>query len=281
MIKRLSSDDISRFEEICASLAIPLSESGESIGTFNEKRVHRAIKRFITEDESHHEIKVGSSVADVLHDGVIYEIQTGSFSPLKKKITAYLAASCNYVRIIYPIVVKNRIVRLETSTGEVLRTRTVNTKKSARDILPELIYLSDFLKNPALCFDVYLIETEERRYSDNVYRYRRKGRRDSETFPVSLKEIISLETTDDFLSLLPTPLLLKAGLTESELWDASAEPAETEKSSRDDFSFTAAEFASLSGLVGRKAYLALGALVALGILEKQKDGNKAAVFRFK
>ncbi|MBR2388795.1 MAG: hypothetical protein IKB02_10090 [Clostridia bacterium] len=259
MIKRLSSDDVRRFEAICASLSLPLSESGDSIGTFNEKRVHRAIKRFISEDESSYEIKVGSAVADVLSGGIIYEIQTSSFRPLTKKVAAYLAEAKNEIRIIHPIVVKNRIVRLDTSTGEVLRTRTMNMKRTARDILPELIYLSDHLKNPRLCFDVYLIETEERRYSDTVYRYRKKGRRDSEVFPVTIREIISLETTDDFLALLPDSIKERAKRGES---------------------FTAAEFSRESGLLGRDAYLALGALTAIGILESRKDGRKAAAFKF-
>lgn len=258
MIKRLLNDDILRFHEICRDLALPVCESGESIGTYNEKRVHRAIKRFISEDESCYEIKVGSSVADVLSGGVIYEIQTGSFYPLTKKVAAYLGEAKNEVRIVCPVVTRNKIVRIDTTTGEVLHTRTVNTKRGAIDILPELIYLSDILKNPRLCFDIYLIETEEQRYSDKVYRYRRKGRRDSETFPVTLGGIVSLETTDDFISLIPEVITEKARSKEG---------------------FTAAEFSAASGLRGRRAYLALGALCAAGVLEKEKEGNRATIFR--
>lgn len=261
MIKRLLSDDVLRFDEICRSLALPFSESGETIGTFNEKRVHRAIKLFLSEDSSEHEIKVGSSVADVVTGGIIYEIQTGSFRPLTKKVTSYLKNAKNEIRIIYPVVTKKKIVRLDTSTGEVLRTRTVNTKKTARNILPELIYLSDLLKNPRLCFDIYLIETEERRYSDNVYRYRKKGKRDSEVFPVTLNSIVLLETTDDFLSLLPEDFV------------------ENQRAAGEGF--TAADFAKATGLLGLDSYHSLGALCAMGILESHKEGKKAAVFKFK
>ena len=155
MIKRLSNEDISRFEEICASLSEPPSKEGASIGTYNEKRLHRAIKRFITEDESSFEVKVGTSVADVYRDGIVYEIQTGSFFPLTKKVAAYLANSENEVRIIYPVATKNTVVRLDTSTGEVLRKRAMNTKKGALSILPELIYLSDFLKNRKYCYHFF------------------------------------------------------------------------------------------------------------------------------
>ena len=254
MIKRLSEEDLSRFEEICSSLFTPLSSESASIGTYNEKRTHRAIKRFITEDESCFEIKVGASVADVYKDGTVYEIQTGSFFPLTKKIAAYLAAGESEIRVIYPVITKRRIVRVDAETGEILRSRLSSAKGSPADILPELIYLSDHLNNPRLCFDIYMISAEEHRYSDIIHRYRKSGKRDSELFPISLEGIFSLETTDDFASLLPREL------------------AESKKS------FTAAEFIKLSSLRGRRAYLALGALCAANVLKKEKSGRSAAVF---
>ena len=75
----------------------------DGIGRLGEKQMHAAIKRFICPDVSCHEIKIDGSegcilkerddddgshekrktrkfVADVLEDGTIYEIQTGSFA---------------------------------------------------------------------------------------------------------------------------------------------------------------------------------------------------------
>ena len=56
MIKRISPNDSLRFKEICTSLAVPLCAENASIGTYNEKRIHRTIKRFITDDESRFEV---------------------------------------------------------------------------------------------------------------------------------------------------------------------------------------------------------------------------------
>ena len=254
MIKRLTDADALRFADICDALRSPLYKERESIGTYNEKRTHRAIKRFVCDDESCFEVKVGSSVADVYADGTVYEIQTGSFLPLKKKIAAYLAAGVGEIRVIYPVITKRRIVRVDEETGEVLRSRMSSAKQTPRKILPELIYLSDCLKNPRLCFDIYLIEAEEHRYSDEIHRYRKSGKRDCELFPTSLEGIISLETTDDFASLLPESL------------------KEIENG------FTAADFMRETGIRGRGAYLALGGLEAAGVLKKEKHGRAAAIF---
>ena len=199
MIKRLSEEEFHRFEAICSSLSSPIPANSDWIGIFNEKRVHRAIKKFVCEDENCFEVKIGSSVADVLSCGVIYEIQTGSFYPLTKKISAYLSSSDYEIRVIYPIISKRKIVRVDKDTGEVLRSRISSARQNTMKILPELIYLSDSLKSRRLSFEIYSIYAEEHRYSDEIHRYRKSGRRDSELFPVSLEGITVLETTDDFL----------------------------------------------------------------------------------
>ena len=256
MIKRLSDEDICRFEAICSSLSSPLAMSSDWIGVFNEKRVHRAIKKFVCDDENCFEVKIGSSVADVLSDGVIYEIQTGSFYPLTKKIAAYLSSSDYEIRVIYPIISKRKIVRVDKDTGEVMRSRLSSQKQNVMKILPELVYLSDNLKNRRLTFEIFSIYAEEHRYSDEIHRYRKSGKRDSELFPISLEGITVLETTDDFLSLLPEALT------------STGQP------------FTAAEFMKATGIRNRRAYNALGALCAAGVLQKEKEGNAAAKYLF-
>ena len=141
---------------------------------------------------------------------------------------------------------------MDKETGEVLRSRTSSAKQSPTKILPELVYLSDSLKSRRLSFEIFSIYAEEHRYSDEIHRYRKSGKRDSELFPVSLEEITLLETTDDFLSLLPASLTNRAE------------------------AFTAADFMRETAIRGRRAYLALGGLEAAGVLKKEKNGKSAA-----
>ena len=108
-----------RFAAICRDVTAAAQgeysgdESG--VGVLNEKRMHAALKRFICSDSSFHEqrpdVAIGDGtkkskkyVADVLCGDEIYEIQTGSFWPLRKKLewyaanTAYRAALPHGVR---------------------------------------------------------------------------------------------------------------------------------------------------------------------------------------
>ena len=229
-------------------------EGPQGIGTYNEKRIHRVIKEFVSGDPETYEIKLGGAVADVFENGTITEIQTGSFYPLKKKIEAYLSNTKYRVKIVHPVIVKRTIVRVDPITGEVIRKNVSPKKETPKKILPELIYLADHLRSPRLTFEIMSITAEEHRYSDEIHRYRKSGRRDSELFPVSLESITTIETTDDFLSLLPEELV------------ARGEP------------FTAADFMKASGFSGRRAYNALNALANAGVLSK--TDTRPAIFEF-
>ena len=76
-----------------------------------------------------------------------------------------------------------------------------------------------------------------------------------EIFPIALESITTVECSEDFLALLPEKIA------------SSREP------------FTAAEYEKQSGIRGRKAYNALGALCAAGVLEKEKTAKKAATYK--
>lgn len=255
MIRIPTNEEKARFAALCEKHSFSEVRGGEfeGIGTYNEKRTHRIIKEFVSGDPETYEIKLGGAVADVFADGVITEIQTGSFYPLKKKIAAYLENTDFEVRIVHPATVKKTIVRVDPLTGEVIRRKVSPKKESPQKILPELIYLAEHLRSRRLSFEVYSVTAEEHRYSDEIHRYRKSGKHDSELFPVSLEAIMTIETTDDFLALLPEKLL-------------SLER------------FTAAEFMKISGFRGRRAYNILNAFVCAGVL--RKTDARPAIFEF-
>ena len=62
------------------------TEEKNGIGTLSEKPLHKILKYYFEPDESKHEIKVFDSVADVFDGNEIFEIQTGGFLPLVKKL---------------------------------------------------------------------------------------------------------------------------------------------------------------------------------------------------
>ena len=253
MIRIPTDVERARFEVLCRKHSPFEVRGGEfdGIGIYNEKRLHRILKEFICEDESCFEVSFGGAVADVFCDGVVSEIQTGGFYPLKKKVAAYLGETVK-VRIIHPAVCERTIVRVDPVSAEVLYARRSPKKESALKILPELVYLSEHLCDGRLSFEVFSVRAEEHRYSDEIHRHRKSGRRDSELFPTELESITVIESREDLLALLPDELT------------ACGAP------------FTEADFQRLTKIRGRRGYNALSALCAAGVLTKQKEGRSAA-----
>ena len=80
-----------------------------SIGILNEGPLHAALKAMYAANGGAEEVKVESFVADAVRNGVMYEIQTGSFSGLSRKMTAL--AETGPVVLIHPIALNKTIVK--------------------------------------------------------------------------------------------------------------------------------------------------------------------------
>ena len=82
-----------------------------SIGELNERSLHRALKERYAARGGAVETVVGGYVADVLLGDRIVEIQTGSFSSLKRKLPRLLAK--HPVTLVHPIARDRFIVRMD------------------------------------------------------------------------------------------------------------------------------------------------------------------------
>ena len=237
----------SKFDGLCRDDLFMHGTDADGIGTYNEKRLHRIIKRYITSDASCYEVKVGKSVADVLLDGRVYEIQTSSFRPLERKIENYLENTDLDVTVIRPIVAQKTIIRADRETGEVMYSKKSPKKESLCNVLPQMYYLRNFIKNARVEVRILSVSAEEYRYSERV-RYRKSGAYDKDLRPVELFDELSLRGADAYRDALPTALL--------------------------GGEFTAAEFSKATRLRGRNASLALAFLVYTGIAQKRTEGKR-------
>ncbi len=219
-------------------------ESG--IGIYNEKRMHRILKRTVCDRESCFEIKVGRYVADVLSDGVITEIQCGSMRPLERKLKFYLENTDYKITVLHPLIAKKVLFRAQRESGEILRVRASPKKEDYIDGLAKLYPIRNLLLNDRISVRFMLCHAEEYRFSERM-RYRREGKYDSELFPVSLVDSVLLSSPRDYLALLPRNLL-------------SGE-------------FTAKQFASLTSLKGRNVYSALHTLCALDLITASNNSK--------
>ena len=239
------SEDKERFDALCEKYS-EWCQEGNSIGTYKEKRLHVILKRLVSSRPECYEVKVGKYVADVLCDGHITEIQTGSLYPLKEKLDYYLNRTDFSVTLIHPVIASKRIVRVDKDTGEVLRSRRSPRRIKSGEILEELSKISDFLKNERLDIVILYISADEYRYSDEAVRYRKTGKYDSELFPRELIKAEAFCGAESYRYLLDgCPSV-----------------------------FTAKEYGGLSGMSGRPLYGTLNLLCSVGLLSRRKRGAR-------
>lgn len=221
----------------------------QGIGRLGEKVLHAAIKLYIEEDRACHEVRVGSMVADVRNEAGIFEIQTGSFTPLKKKLAAFLPDQP--VTVIYPMADRRRIVWID-SQGEFSSPRTSPKKRQVMRVFSELVKILPYLSHPNFHFRIFLFDLDEYRLKNGWGNGGKRGSTRYERIPTALKEELCFDCPSDYAALLPKGL-------------------------PDDFS--AAEFAAITGLRGMALSAALKVLYTLGVLSRRREGRSYRYMR--
>ncbi len=272
----VSPAEQARFSAICETLMrMPWSgkQGTVGIGTLREKRLHAAIKAYICPDTACHERSVSSDrdgtdgppvgraspgmVADILigdsHNGDIYEIQTGGFFPLKKKVAWYLSMTGCHVTVVHPIPAVKYLTWLDPRDGQVMSRRRSPRRGQVKDVAGELYWLSDYVGHPRFTLCLLFVDLEEYRLKNGWSRDGKRGSARYERFPTALRGRVELSSASDYANaFLPASL--------------SARP------------FTAAEYQKASGIRGRAAYGMLHLLVRLGVLAEAGRIGRAGSF---
>jgi len=150
-----------------------LSTRVKSIGTRNESSLHKTLKFQYTGPGGKTEVETGEFVADgVRNDGEYIEVQTGSFGPLRKKVTE-LAKSAN-VRIIHPIAVTKKI-EVYDPKGKLLYRRKSPVRGCIWDIFDALLSAPCLPLVKGVAVEIALVDTCEKRIKDGKGTWRHKG----------------------------------------------------------------------------------------------------------
>lgn len=225
--------------------------------TYNEKRLHRAVKRYIFESEctrhalseyEGYETRVGRYVADILLSGVIFEIQTGSVRPLKKKLEYYIENTDYSVVVVIPLKKDTELLRVDMESGELISKKRSPKHERIKDKLCDLVYISELLSLGRVRVRYLEVCGEEQRYSERV-RGRKSGAYDKEYFPLSLADVTEYTSPEDFWEFIPRSLNINEG-------------------------FSAAEYGKAMKLSGRKLYNTLNFFCGMGMLEREKQDSK-------
>ena len=136
-----------------------------SIGTYSEKCTHKYLKNYIDSDESHHEIKVGKYIADVVNEHGIFEIQSKGFYRLYDKLQYYIS-NHKHVTVVLPVHCTKYINWIDPITGDIVETRKSPRKQSKYSIFTEMYGICDLISNEYMHFKVIALETNEYKYLD-------------------------------------------------------------------------------------------------------------------
>ena len=174
------------------------------IGTLNEGPLHAALKRHYLRNGGQSEVAISEFVADVVKDGAVYEIQTGSFSGLSRK----LVALCQQypVTLVHPIAQVKTIVKVAGDEETVISKRQSPKKGKMMDVLSELVYIPTVLVENNFSLEVLLTEENELRIYDPKKVRRRGGWRVLERRMISIMDSLTIRSARDLYEFFLEPL---------------------------------------------------------------------------
>ncbi len=173
------------------------------IGTRNESSLHNSLKKYFSEPEDTNEERIEKFIIDIVKPTGLVEIQTGSFSSLKKKLKALLPFY--KVTVLYPIPVIKWIIMADKN-GEIIRKRKSPKRGVVLDSFDELIRIHEFIAHENFQFKIVKVVINEIRCDDGKGSWRKKGIRTIDKELIDCVETISYHFPKEYLNLIPITL---------------------------------------------------------------------------
>jgi len=176
-----------------------------SIGILNEGPLHQALKAHYSPADARQEVSVGSFVADVVHaDERIFEIQTGGFGSLRRKLETVLEQ--HRVVLVHPIAQVRYIIKLTDDPDQEAKRRRSPKRGSVAAVVGELVSIPHLLDHPNFELEVALIEEEEIRRHQAGGSWRRRGWRTVQRRLSRVLETRRFTCARDLFGLLEQPI---------------------------------------------------------------------------
>ncbi|MBN2006877.1 MAG: hypothetical protein JXA21_26220 [Anaerolineae bacterium] len=174
------------------------------INLFNEKALHADLKAWVALPDDQIEAPVDDFIIDIVRGALLIEIQTCSFSSIKRKLQ--MLTVHHPVRLVYPIAREKWIVKLDRDEKTHLSRRKSPKRGSIFELFAELVSFPQLLVNPNFSLEVLFIREEELRRQDSRRGWRRKGWVTHERRLLDVVERKCFETPEDMRLLLPEGL---------------------------------------------------------------------------
>ncbi len=182
-----------------------MQNESHGINLLNEKQLHAALKAWYVQPGDQVEVAVDGYIIDIMRGDLLIEIQTRSFSALKKKVVQLVKQ--HPVRLVYPIAQEKWIVRMLEKGDRVLGRRRSPRRGIPADVFEELVSFPELISNSNFSIELLLIQTEEARRQDRRRGWRRKGWVLDERRLLKVLDRLILETPADVAALIPEDLL--------------------------------------------------------------------------
>ena len=189
--------------------------TGNGIGTPGERSLHAALKAWYAQPGDRLEVDVDGYVVDIVRGNLLIEIQTGNFTALKPKLPRLMED--HRVRLIYPVVERKWIVRVDTD-GQSISHRKSPRRGRVEDLFKELVRIPTLLAEPAFSVEVVLVHAEQVLRDDGLGSWRRKGWSVADNRLLEVVGAERFDTPGDLAALLPDTL--PTPFTNRELADA-------------------------------------------------------------
>lgn len=180
-----------------------MTDASPHVGTLRERPLHAALKAWYAGESDEIEAPVDGFVIDIVRGDLLIEIQTRSFSSIKRKLTTLLET--HQVRLVHPIAVEKWIVKPSADGAKATRRKSPR-KGSPHDLFAELVSFPGLVAHPRLSIDVALIQADEVWRYDGSRGWRRKGWVVEERRLVDVLDVVSIDSPDDLVDLLPPGL---------------------------------------------------------------------------
>lgn len=167
---------------------------------YNESDMHRQLKKYFSQDGALFEHELDGYVIDLFQSNSIYEIQTGNFSAIKKKLSILLEKYSIY--LIHPII-KNKIIIKYAVDGEQISKRISPRHGTIYDLFKQTIYIPEFLYHSNFHLIGQEVDIHEIWIDDGQGSWRRKKFSIYNRNIVAFHKQYSFTNEDDFLKLLP------------------------------------------------------------------------------
>lgn len=179
------------------------SDTVDQIGTYREGPLHASLKEWLSEPGDQFEVPVGGFVIDLVRGDLLVEVQTGGFTPLRRKLDRLLET--HRVRIVHPIAVDTWIVRMGEG-GEVLSRRRSPKHQTPADVFAGLVSITDHLGSPNLEIDVVSTVQQQVRRHEEGKAWRRKGWVIDHRSLVEVSGVTEIRSTADLMQFVPAGL---------------------------------------------------------------------------